>query len=68
MNKAVPMRNWIKPLPGRVKVNVHAAFFRDSGKGGAGIVARNAEGAVIFTATRVLFHCSDAEEAELLGC
>ncbi|GJM87763.1 hypothetical protein PR202_ga03753 [Eleusine coracana subsp. coracana] len=38
------------------------------GQAGIGLIARDSQGQVIFSSGRVLFHCKDAEEAELLAC
>lgn len=59
---------WMLPRPGRVKFNVDAAFFPSTGTAGVGVIARDDKGTVLLVACRVLFHCADAEEAELLAC
>ncbi|GJN02949.1 hypothetical protein PR202_ga20345 [Eleusine coracana subsp. coracana] len=38
------------------------------GKATVGVVARDEKGDVLLASGRMLFHCSDAEEAELLAC
>lgn len=59
---------WVLPRPGRVKINVDAAYFPATGAAGVGIIARNETGTVLLSSCRVLFHCADAEEAELIAC
>lgn len=39
-----------------------------NGAAGAGVVARDSSGKIIFTAWRSLRRCSDAAEAEALAC
>ncbi|GJN16365.1 hypothetical protein PR202_gb03348 [Eleusine coracana subsp. coracana] len=59
---------WCRPEQGKIKINVDASFIRDTEQAGIGIIARDSQGQVIFSSGRVLFHCKDAEEAELLAC
>ncbi|WVZ52945.1 hypothetical protein U9M48_003943, partial [Paspalum notatum var. saurae] len=61
-------RGWQKPEDGWIKVNVDGAFVEQTGTAGAGVVARDTEGSVIFTAWRVLFDCASAKEAEARAC
>ncbi|WVZ51469.1 hypothetical protein U9M48_002614 [Paspalum notatum var. saurae] len=61
-------RGWQKPEDGWIKVNVDDAFVEQTGTAGAGVVARDMEGSVIFTAWRVLFDCASAKEAEARAC
>ena len=58
-----------KPSPaGWIKVNVDGSFVPQTGEAGIGVVARDCEKQVIFTAWRVLFRCQDAVEAEAQAC
>ncbi|CAM0946471.1 unnamed protein product [Alopecurus aequalis] len=56
---------WRAPSPGWVKLNVDGAFKEEIGNGGAGMVLRDVEGKIIFSACRHLFACGSALEAEL---
>uniref|UniRef100_A0ACD5VPB5 Uncharacterized protein n=1 Tax=Avena sativa TaxID=4498 RepID=A0ACD5VPB5_AVESA len=55
---------WPKPAPGWVALSVDGSFHED-GSAGSGMVLRNHDGVVIFSAYRHLFHCNDALEAEI---
>ncbi|KAF8648318.1 hypothetical protein HU200_064899 [Digitaria exilis] len=59
---------WEAPPEGWIKVNVDGSFVLQIGEAGAGIVARNSEGKVLFTAWHELLRCSDAAEAEANAC
>jgi ribonuclease HI len=56
---------WIKALQGCVKVNVDASFVQVDSQANVGVVAREENGNVCFSAARMLIDCSSAEEAEL---
>ncbi|KAJ1289985.1 hypothetical protein BS78_02G207100 [Paspalum vaginatum] len=59
---------WRKPTEGWIKVNVDGSYGDQTGDAGVGIIARDQEGSVIFTAWRVLFDCTSAKEAEARAC
>jgi hypothetical protein len=61
-------RKWCKPAEGIIKLNVDGSFDAATGVGGAGMVLRDEEGAVIFTACRYLPSCASPLEAELAAC
>ena len=52
------------PSAGKVKLNSDGSFTGD-GRAGAGMVLRDSNGAIIFSACRTLYRCCDALEAEL---
>ncbi|KAK1678993.1 hypothetical protein QYE76_039841 [Lolium multiflorum] len=54
---------WLPPKPGEAKLNVDGAFTQDGA--GIGMVLRDHQGHVIFTACRSITYCRDATEAEL---
>lgn len=56
------------PPRGRLKVNVDGAFIPTSGAAGIGVVVRDHQGQPLLMAWRKLFHCRDAEEAEMVAC
>ena len=59
---------WEPPLAGWVKLNVDGSFVQQSGESGVGVIARDNEGHVIFSAWRAIFNCQDAAEAEAWAC
>nr|CAB3500289.1 unnamed protein product [Digitaria exilis] len=60
---------WNPPPKGWSKVNVDGSFIPATrGEAGVGIIARNSDGQVIFSAWKVLFRCLDAAEAEARAC
>jgi hypothetical protein len=59
---------WIRPEEGALKLNIDGAYMMEIGQIGAGMIMRRADGSVVFSACRVLRHCSFAFEAELLVC
>jgi len=59
---------WEPPPSGWIKVNFDGSFVAQDGKAGAGVVARDSGGQVIFTAWRALFRCQNAEEVEAQAC
>ena len=62
------VKKWELPSPGWVKLNVDGSFVEASGEAGVGMILRDADGQVIFLSCQVLFHYSDALEAELVAC
>jgi ribonuclease HI len=58
-------KKWMRPEPGGTKLNTDGAFTSDGAA--TGMVLRDHQGDMIFAACRVLRHCSDATEAELLA-
>jgi len=63
-----PRETWSHPPDGWIKLNVDASFVDATGCAGAGMVARDSEGRVKFTAWRALFNCASAAEAEAHAC
>ena len=60
----LPEKRWIKPPPGRVKLNFDGSVKMEDGSVGSGMVLRHDTGNVIFTACRQLLNCCDPLEAE----
>ena len=56
---------WPKPPPGKVALSVDGSYLHTDGSAAAGMVLRNHDGSVIFSAYRYIFNCNDALEAEL---
>ena len=56
---------WQPPQSGHVKVNVDAGL--KDGLASLGIIARDAQGSVLFASSQIRFHCSDPEVAELMA-
>jgi hypothetical protein len=56
---------WEKPRTGTVKLNVDGSFMEQAGGAGAGMILRDAEGRIVFSACRTLHHCGSGSEAEL---
>jgi len=54
---------WEPPPGGWAKINVDASFVPQTGEAGIGIIARDSERRLLFTAWRVLFSCQSASEA-----
>nr|CAB3477240.1 unnamed protein product [Digitaria exilis] len=61
-------KGWEPPREGWIKVNVDGSFVEQTGEAGVGVIARNWQGEVIFSAWRVIFRCASALEAEALSC
>jgi hypothetical protein len=55
---------WPKPIPGWNALSVDGSF-DEEGRAGTGMVLRDSNGSVIFSAHRCLQHCNDAMEAEV---
>ena len=60
--------HWVPPMQGSYKINVDAAFNQLSGDAAVGVVILDWKGSLILTVWRVLSHCRDAEEAEVVAC
>jgi ribonuclease HI len=58
---------WSRPVNGWVKLNTDGSFV-SSEIAGAGMILRDSDGKIIFSACRALFSCRDALEAELCAC
>lgn len=56
---------WSRPKQGHVKLNVDGSFLQ--GEAGTGMVLRDHDGTIIFSACRQLLTCNDALESELLA-
>lgn len=56
---------WPKPPTGWVALSVDGSYVKETGLAGSGMILRDSEGAVIFSAYRYLFHCKDALESEI---
>ncbi|XBJ27380.1 hypothetical protein VPH35_004650 [Triticum aestivum] len=63
-----PDSMWQAPAPGRVKLNVDVSYCPASGAAGAGMILRDNNGAIIFSACRNLLFCADPLQAELAAC
>uniref|UniRef100_A0A8I7BFB1 RNase H type-1 domain-containing protein n=1 Tax=Hordeum vulgare subsp. vulgare TaxID=112509 RepID=A0A8I7BFB1_HORVV len=50
------------------KLNVDASFSHDDGRAEVGMVLRDQEGVIIFTACHLLRSCPDLLHVELVGC
>ena len=59
-------KTWKAPQMGWSKLNTDGAF--SAGNAGAGMILRDHNGDVNFSACRVLYSCRDALEAELCAC
>jgi hypothetical protein len=62
------VRRWLAPDLGRTKLNTDGSFVSSSGKAGGGMVLRNAQGEIIFSACREIRTCDNALAAELAAC
>ena len=51
--QSLPIK-WQSPVHGRVKLNVDGSYYEASGEAGAGMVLRDGNGAIIFSACRSL--------------
>ncbi|KAE8810689.1 hypothetical protein D1007_12620 [Hordeum vulgare] len=59
---------WLPPPESWSKLNVHGSYNPNDGTAGAGMVLRDHNGYIIFSACRSLWSCPDAHHAELAGC
>ena len=64
--QAISEARWVPPANGWAKLNVDGSFVA-SDDAGAGMILRDNEGKIIFSACRSLFSCRDPLEAELCG-
>jgi hypothetical protein len=64
LSSQVPELQWSAPPEGWIKVNCDGSFTARSKTAGAGAVARDHLGAVLFAACAPVENCDDAEEAE----
>ncbi|KAE8805074.1 autophagy-related protein 7 [Hordeum vulgare] len=66
LEKTAPLaKPWPNPTLGLVALSVDGSFDGSDGSAAAGMVLRDNNGQLIFSAYRVIFHCNDALEAEL---
>ena len=59
---------WEPPQTGWTKINVDGSYQEQSGAAGVGVIARDSNGVVIFTAWRFYEKCASAPEVEALAC
>ena len=67
-NKLKPACKWSPPPVSWAKLNVDGSFNPDDGTTGSGMVLRDHNGDIIFSACKSLWSCPDALHAELAGC
>ena len=58
---------WLSPNEDTIKINFDGAHDQGSDRAGLGIVARNAEGHVIFAGSKRAWGVHDAEQAECMA-
>jgi hypothetical protein len=63
-----PEKKWLLPTRGRLKLNVDGSYVQAKGQAGAGMISRDSNWDIIFSACRVLYNCTSALEAELAAC
>ena len=63
-----PDKPWSKPPRGWVKLTIDGSFKTEDGTAGTGMILRDADGGIIFSACRSLQSCTEALEAELSSC
>lgn len=63
-----PPERWIKPPTGWNKLNVDGAYAMETSTGGAGMILRDEDGAIVFASSRHLRTCISPVEAELAAC
>jgi ribonuclease HI len=59
---------WTRPSPGWVKLNFDGSVKMENGSAGAGMILRNENGGIVFSACRQLVNCLDPLEAEARAC
>jgi hypothetical protein len=59
---------WSKPPTGWVKLSVDGSFQCETGAAGCGMIFRDDEGRIIFSACCYMPRCAEAVEAELIMC
>jgi hypothetical protein len=63
-----PDKPWLKPPAGWVKLTIDGSFRAEDGNAGLGMVLRDEEGDIIFSASEFVQSWGEALEAELLAC
>ena len=63
-----PNKHWELPPIDWVKLNCDGLVKLEDGSAGAGMVLRDENGHIIFSACRQLLNCSDPLEAEAMAC
>ncbi|KAK1692046.1 hypothetical protein QYE76_008743 [Lolium multiflorum] len=63
-----PGKHWELPPIGWVKLNCDGSVKLEDGSAGAGMVHRDENGHIIFSACRQLLNCSDPLEAKSMAC
>jgi ribonuclease HI len=63
-----PDKPWLKPPTGWVKLTVDGSFRVEDGTAGLGMVLRDEEGTVFFSASKFVPVCEEAFETDLLAC
>ncbi|KAE8773169.1 hypothetical protein D1007_54685 [Hordeum vulgare] len=66
--KAVEAVVWKLPCTDMIKINIDDSFFKAAGHGGWGVVARDADGDVSFSAAGKPNHAQDALQTEAEAC
>uniref|UniRef100_A0A8I6WVG6 RNase H type-1 domain-containing protein n=1 Tax=Hordeum vulgare subsp. vulgare TaxID=112509 RepID=A0A8I6WVG6_HORVV len=66
--KAVEVVVWKLPCTDMIKINIDGSFFKAAGHGGWGVVARDADGDVCFSAAGKLNHAQNALQTEAEAC
>ena len=61
----VQATSWPKPPQGWTALSIAGTFVDESGEASAGMILRNPDGSVIFSAYRYLLYCKDVLEAEV---
>jgi ribonuclease HI len=59
---------WTPPGKGWAKINTDAGFCQNTAMAGIGVVARDSQGKVLFSAWSFMDNVGSAEEAEALAC
>jgi ribonuclease HI len=64
LTRANPVPCWSKPPVGWIKLNTDASYHHHNGEAGAGVVARDDQGRLLFAACTSLKGCNSPEDAE----